>query len=204
MTSGTHDWDGAYQQPDGAPWDIGRPQPAFRELAEQGALTGALLDSGCGTGENGLLAASCGATVLGVDLSPTAIARATAKAAERGLDARFAAGNVLEMSIPTDAFDTVIDSGLFHSFDDDDRPRYVEVLRRATKVGGTFYLMCFSDRQPGDWGPRRVTDAEIRAAFADGWTVERIDPSRFDVRPSTVEGFAGTFAEAWLSTIRRT
>jgi len=44
-------WDEAYAASRPAPWDIGRPQPAFVRLAEQGLLSGRVLDSGCGTGE---------------------------------------------------------------------------------------------------------------------------------------------------------
>jgi SAM-dependent methyltransferase len=56
------------------PWDIGRPQPAFLELAERGELRGRVLDVGCGTGEHALMAASFGLEATGIDTSPTAIA----------------------------------------------------------------------------------------------------------------------------------
>jgi len=79
-----------------APWDIGSPQPTFVRLADEGRLTGRLLDAGCGTGENALLAASRGADVTGIDLAPTAIARARAKASERGLTARFEIADALD------------------------------------------------------------------------------------------------------------
>ena len=83
-----HDWDDSYAGPP-PPWDIGRPQPAFVRLAEAGALTGALLDAGCGTGEHTILAALHGARALGIDVSPRAIEIARRKAAERGIDASF-------------------------------------------------------------------------------------------------------------------
>jgi SAM-dependent methyltransferase len=193
------EWDSAYQRDDPAPWDIGRPQPVFQTLADQGAFVGALLDAGCGTGEHTLLAASCGATAMGVDLSPAAIDKAREKAAGRGLSARFEAGDILEMSLPSDGFDTVVDSGLFHVFDDGDRARYVSVLADAVRSGGMCYLACFSDRQPGDWGPRRVTREELFEAFSDGWSVEQIDEIVFEINPlPEVPAVAG-----WLATIRR-
>ena len=55
-TGPAHDWDSSYTG-SSPPWDIGRPQPAFLRLADAGALTGALLDAGCGTGEHTILAA---------------------------------------------------------------------------------------------------------------------------------------------------
>ena len=114
-------WDEAYAASTPAPWDIGRPQPAFVRLAEQGLLAGRVLDSGCGTGENTLRAAARGATATGVDLSARAIAKARAKAAERGLAARFETGDVLRLGDLGLTAEVIIDSGVFHVFDDEAR-----------------------------------------------------------------------------------
>ncbi len=174
-------------------------QPAFVRLADKGLLTRDLLDVGCGTGENSLLAASRGADVTGIDLSPTAIARARAKASERAIAARFEVADALDLGRLIFTVDTVIDSGVFHVFNDDDRARYVTSLGSAVKPGGVLYLMCFSDRQPGTWGPRRVSADELRAAFSDGWVIESMTADTFDVNP--VEGT--TQVQAWLATITR-
>ena len=177
------------------PWDIGRPQPAIVRLAETGQIKGSVLDVGCGTGENVLYLAEHGYPAAGVDGAPTAIKKARAKAKRRGLNASFEVGDALNLPTPERQFDTVIDSGLFHVFSDDERPRFRESLGRVVRRGGTYFLMCFSDQQPGDWGPRRVTQAEIRAVFGDGWRVNSIEPSAFET----------TFgdAQAWLATISR-
>jgi len=195
----TSSWDDSYTGTAPPPWDIGRPQSAFVRLADEGRLSGRVLDSGCGTGEHALLAAGRGADVTGIDVAPTAIARARAKAVERGLQARFEVADSLDLEQLGRTFDTVIDSGVFHVFGDEDRPRYVASLAAVLRPSGTCYLMCFSDREPGDWGPRRVRSDELRAAFNDGWTVESVIPDRFDINP------VGdlTQAEAWLATIRR-
>src|ERR1700744_6440585 len=180
-------WDTVYV-PGAAPppWDIGRPQPAFLRLADRELLSGLLLDAGCGTGEHTLLAAARGAEATGVDISPRAIARARDKAAERGLQARFEVADVLSLRQLGMAFDTVIDSGVFHVFDDVDRVRYVTNLAGVLQPGGRCYLMCFSDRQPGEYGPRRVSQDELRAAFSDGWTVTSIEASTFEVNPGSL------------------
>ena len=187
-------WDAAYSRDAPAPWDIQRPQPAIRALAESGRLTGAVLDSGCGTGEHALLAAAGGARVMGVDLSGVAVERARRKASDRGLDVRFEAGDVLTMALPQAAFDVVIDSGVLHGFDDDDRRRYVERLHATLRPGGRCYLLCFSDRQPGDWGPRRLRREEIVETFASGWNVARIEPVVFEINPLP----EATEVQAWL------
>jgi len=194
----TSEWDDAYAGEAPPPWDIGRPQPEFQAVAEHGQLRGRVLDCGCGTGEHTLLAAAQGADAVGIDLSPLAIELARGKAAARGLDARFEVADVLTMSESSQPFDVVIDSGVFHVFNDEDRARYVAALRHLTQPGSVCYLMCFSDRQPGDWGPRRVRETELQAAFAHGWDID-ISPATFAVRP-----IAGTTeVQAWFATIRR-
>lgn len=193
-----HDWDDSYAGPP-PPWDIGRPQPAFVRLAEAGAFTGALLDAGCGTGEHTILAARHGARALGVDISPRAVEAARRKAAERGVDARFQVADALRLDASGETFDTAVDSGLFHVFDDAARARYVAAVTAVLRPDGHLHLMCFSDRQPGDWGPRRVTEAELRTAFAAGWRIESLDRDQFDINP----GFGGPTAQAWLADFVR-
>jgi SAM-dependent methyltransferase len=193
------EWDASYTGDTPAPWDIGRPQPALVRLADEGRLTGRLLDAGCGTGENALLAAGRGADVTGIDVAPTAIARARAKAAARGLAARFEVADALDLGRLGLTADIVIDSGVFHVFGDDDRARYVASLAGVLRPAGVCYLMCFSDRQPGAWGPRRVRADELRAAFSDGWAVESITADTFDI--NSMNG--ATQVQAWLAAIRR-
>jgi len=192
-------WDSAYEAGSRAPWDIGRPQPAFARLADKGLLSGRMLDAGCGSGEHALLAAARGADVVGVDISPRAIERARHKAAERGLAVRFEVADALSLDGLGLTFDTVVDSGLFHVFDDADRARYVTSLASVLPPGGTCYLMCFSERQPGAMGPRRVRQEELRTAFSDGWAFISIAAEAFEVNP----GLGTPTAQAWLATIRR-
>jgi len=198
MTTPSAGWDSAYHD-HLPPWDIGRPQPAFVSLADSGLLSGRVLDAGCGTGEHALLAAAHGATAMGVDLSALAIERGRGKAAERGLTARFEVADALYLGRLGESFDTVIDSGLFHVFDDADRARYVTSLAAVIEPGGWYYMMCFSDSQPGVWGPRRVRREEILSAFADGWAVESLTPDTFTV--NRVEDTMSV--SAWLAVIRR-
>ncbi len=197
-TGPAHDWDDSYA---GAapPWDVGHPQPAFLRLADAGALTGALLDAGCGTGEHTILAAGRGADALGIDISQRAIEIARRKADERGVEASFRVLDALHLDTLGESFETILDSGLFHVFDDAARARYVTALHVALRPGGHLHLMCFSDRQPGDWGPRRVTEGELRAAFESGWRFDSLTPERFDINP----GLGTPNAEAWLADIVR-
>jgi SAM-dependent methyltransferase len=196
----TPSWDDSYARSEPPPWDIGQPQPAFVRLAARGLLAGRVLDAGCGTGEQTLLVASSGAEALGVDISPLAIERARGKAAARGIKARFEVADVLSLGDLQLTFDTIIDSGVFHVFDDENRARYVTSLASVLRPGGRLYLMCFSDRQPGTLGPRRVSQDELRAAFRDGWTVVAIQADTFEVNPSV---FGTATVQAWQATISR-
>lgn len=103
-----------------------------------------------------------------------------------------------------EVFDTAIDSGLFHVFSDDDRRRYLDGLASVLKLGGKFYLLCFSDDEPGTQGPRRVSEKEIRDAFADGWNVESIERSRYEVRPDpTDSSFKDGGPKAWFVVVKK-
>jgi cyclopropane fatty-acyl-phospholipid synthase-like methyltransferase len=176
------------------------PQPAFVSLAEQGLLSGRVLDSGCGTGEQTLLAAAHGADAMGVDISGRAIQRAIQKAAERGLRARFEVADALQLGDLGLMFDAIIDSGVFHVFDNANRARYVASLASVLRPGGHCYLICFSDRQPGTSGPRRVRQDELRTAFRHGWTIASIQAAAFELNQT---GLGISSAQAWLAVIER-
>jgi SAM-dependent methyltransferase len=185
-----------------APWDIDRPQRAFVDAADE--ITGSILDAGCGTGENALFFAARGRTVTGFDFLPGPIEQAKRKAAERGLAASFLVRDALALGGWPEAFDSAIDSGLFHVFNDDDRRRYVGGLASNLRPGGRLFLLCFSEEEPGDQGPRRVTQAEIDAAFSEGWIVESIEPAHYEVRPDHKDlRFSPGGAKAWFAVVRK-
>ncbi len=185
------------------PWDIGRPQKAFTDVAER--VAGSILDAGCGTGENALFFAERGHKVTGIDFLAGPIEAAKRKAAERGLTATFLVMDALALNELPEVFDSVIDCGLFHVFNDDDRQRYVEGLASVLKPGGQLFLLCFSDAEPEGQGPRRISRKGIEDAFSDGWAVESVEPSRYEVRPDREDmGFSEGGPKAWLVVVRRT
>ncbi len=191
-------WDASYVGGP-APWDIGRPQPAIARLVSAGGLTGPVLDAGCGTGENTLLVASQGLEVLGVDVAETALAMARGKARERELQAEFVVGDAFHLERLGRKFETVVDCGLFHTFNSDERPGYVASLTAVTVPGATLYVLCFSDQEPGT-GPHPVREEELREAFgADtAWDVVSIKADRILTRFHDDNG-----VPAWFATIKR-
>lgn len=155
-------WDEAYKGT--PPWDVGHPQPAFQALIKGGEIKpGRALDIGCGRGENAIMLAMSGFDVTGIDLIEDAISDAKAKAIERHIKVSFVAGDVLHMDrlFMKGEFDIVIDSGLFHVMTDEERPVFVRQVHRVLKAGGKYFMLCFSDKEPEGYGPRRVSKAEI-------------------------------------------
>lgn len=178
------------------PWDIGRPQTEIIRLAAKGEIRGDVLDVGCGTGENVLYLAGLGHKGLGIDLSPTAIEKARQKAESRRQEVRFVVGDALRLDHLRVRFDSVIDCGLFHTFSDEMRRTFTNSLESVLKRGGTYFMLCFSEHEPADWGgPRRVTQKEIRNTFGEGWRINYIREARFETNWAQVEG------RAWLSSI---
>jgi ubiquinone/menaquinone biosynthesis C-methylase UbiE len=190
-------WDASYH--DGpAPWDIGQPQPAIARLASAGGIVGPTLDVGCGTGENALLVASLGLSVVGVDVAETALAIARKKAHQRGIEVEFAVADAFELESLERKFQTILDCGLFHTFNGDERPAYLTSLESVIEHDGTLYVLCFSD-QGLDIGPHPVSREELKAAFnvANRWNIAAVQPDRIQTR------FHHDGVPAWLATIKR-
>jgi SAM-dependent methyltransferase len=190
-------WDASYR--DGpAPWDLERPQPAVVRLASRGAFAGRVLDAGCGAGDNALHIASLGLPVLGFDVAQRAVAMAREKAAEQGLDVEFLVADALRLDGLGRTFDTVLDCGLFHTFDAGERTRYLTSLESVTAVGSTMYVLCFSD-EGAETGPHPVRRAELESTFdaRSSWKVVAIECERLETR------FHDTGASAWCATVSR-
>jgi SAM-dependent methyltransferase len=167
-------------------------------VASKGGFAGAVLDAGCGTGENALHVASLGLSVLGVDVAETALAIARAKADARRIKVEFAAADAFQLERLGRKFESVLDCGLFHTFDGNERSGYVASLASVTEHDGTLYVLCFSDHRPAT-GPHPVSQEELRVAFnlGAGWTVAAVEPDRIQTR------FHHDGAPAWFATIRR-
>lgn len=179
------------------PWDIGRPQAEVIRLAEEGGFVGDVLDVGCGTGENALHLAGLGLRVVGIDASPSAVERARAKAAARGIALPFLVADALDLAKLRRRFETALDSGLFHAFAPEQRRAYAHSLCEVLSPGGTLHLLCFSDEEPPGPGPLRIAQHEIGDAFRSMFAITRIRPGRFEslIHPGG--------AKAWVATLVR-
>jgi cyclopropane fatty-acyl-phospholipid synthase-like methyltransferase len=179
-----------------SPWDIDRPQPAIVRLAQSGNIVGMVLDAGCGTGENSLYLSSLGHEVIAIDTAQEAIEKARRKSLERRIRVNFRLVDALALPCLGLTFDTVIDSGLFHVFSDEERVEYANNLGAVLMPGGRYFMLCISERETRE-SPRRVTQAEIRDTFRDGWIINDIQETRFE----TLVHEGG--ASAWLASISK-
>jgi len=189
-------FEAVYASPEPPPWDIPRPQRAVTALADLGEFTSPILDLGCGTGENALHLASLGFDLTGVELVEAALAKARRKAKERRVQVDLRQGDALALP-EMKPFATILDCGFFHVLSDEQRGAYLASLARVSHPGTVLHLLCFSDREPGQAGPRRIAADELRATFEPAWNVDRIRSVRLEshLHPDG--------ARSWLATMTR-
>src|SRR5690242_8046393 len=179
------DWDDAYQEKGffggPPPWNIGEPQPELGALHRAGKFRSDVLDAGCGYAELSLALAADGYTVVGIDLTPTAIAAATQAAQERGLaNATFVQADITSFTGYDDRFNTVLDSTLFHSLPVEGRDGYLRSVHRAAAPGASFFILVFAKGAfPAELEtkPNEVDEDELRDAVAKHWEVDEIRPA---------------------------
>lgn len=164
-------WNEVYENETVPPWDTGKPQPALVNAIGSDGLSGRVFDVGCGTGTHALWAAAKGHTAVGVDFSEKGIMQARAKAEEQSLDATFRVADALDFPNDIGTFDTVLDSGLFHAFQSEEREDYARELASIVSVGGRVFLVGFAEGAPGDGGPNPITPDDVSSAFVEEWNV---------------------------------
>lgn len=185
MANEVMDWDGAYRQKgvfEGPPpWNIGEPQPELAALVRAGKVRSDVLDAGCGYAELSLALAAEGYTVVGVDLTSTAIAAAAQAAEERGLsNASFVQADITSLTGYDGRFNTVMDSTLFHSLPVEGRDGYLRSVHRAAAPGANYYVLVFAKGAfppEAEQGPNTVDDYELRAAVSKYWEIDEIRPA---------------------------
>jgi SAM-dependent methyltransferase len=161
------------------PWDTKAPKAHVIAWQTAGLINGDVLDIGCGTGDNAVYLAQQGHHVTGLDISPTALITAEHRAKTAGVNIRFAVADATKLDGYTDAFDTVIDSGMFHCLDDAGKRAYARSLHRATRVGATLLLSCFSDGNAADaeWPLPVVSEQTLRDSLSGaGWHITSLEP----------------------------
>ncbi|MEM8955705.1 MAG: methyltransferase domain-containing protein [Verrucomicrobiota bacterium] len=177
---GSPDWEGAYLA-GRMPWDKGEAAPPLVTYLEgAGEVRGRVLVPGCGLGHDVRVLASHGAEeVVGLDISETAVAKATAL--ERSGNERYVLGDLFDLEDEMRGhFDWVFEHTCFCAIDPSLRAEYVEAVYGALKPGGkilgVFFLDPYDDEhQPGQGPPHGATVEEIEELFGarfepvEGW-----------------------------------
>ncbi len=179
-------------------WDIGRPQPELLVVFDELALTGSVLDLGCGTGENTLELARRGLEAWGLDSTTAALTIAERKRTTRGLIATFVHGDALDLASLSRTFDTVLDCGLYHVLEDEERRTYCRQLNHVLRPGGSFLMLGLATNRGGP-GPRGYSIDELRADLDGGYHEVFVRPASFWARSE--QGYKRV--PAWLSLFIR-
>lgn len=160
-------WDDVYQSDQPPPWDIGEPQPALAPLLANAVSD--VLDAGCGTGALALALAAQGHTVVGMDISGVAVAKAADAAAQQSLTtATFVQADLTTLTGYDGRFSTIYDSGCLSSLPEpDQRPDYMAALTKAAAPGASLYILA-RDEHSGS-----VTEDELLQVVLDAgaWTI---------------------------------
>lgn len=174
---GFPDWETLYksQAVETMPWFHPSLDPDLdRALKDRGLVAGSLLDVGSGPGTQAVALAQRGFSVTATDISGTAVAKARERAAAEGTRLEFVRDDILDTKLKG-PFDLAFDRGCFHVLPPDRRPDYVRTLARLLRPAGILFLKCFSDLQPGDQGPHRLSPDMVREAFASTFEVVSIE-----------------------------
>jgi len=203
-TGPTGDWEKVYATSDVAtlPWYTpGLDGDIERALTVHRLRRTRILDLGTGPATQAMNLAQRGFEVLATDISSSAIKKAKAAAKAAGLSIEFRVDNVLTSKLASNLVDAIIDRGVFHVLPKAKRSIYVRTVHRILRPDGWLFLKCFSDKEPGTWGPYRIAESELREYFQGPFDIESIVKTVFDgnVRPQPKALFA-TFRRAAASS----
>ncbi len=161
------DWNDRYRTGE-TPWDTSTPDSYLVEFIHSSSIEkGKALDVGCGTGTNTLWLANEGFSVIGIDMSSVAIAKAHDKIRGANADCRFETLDFLRGTVPNGPFDLVFDRGCFHVFDKaSDRGRFAEHVASLLAPGGTWLsLIGSTEGHKRDYGPPRRSARDVVGAI---------------------------------------
>ena len=189
------DWEKLYATSDVAtlPWYTpGLDADIERALKAHRLRGGRLLDLGTGPATQAMNFAKRGFDVVATDISPSAIKKAKATAKRAGLSIAFLVDNVLKSKLEPNLVDVVVDRGVFHVLPADRRPIYVQTVHRVLRPNGWLFLKCFSDKQPGNWGPNRIPESDLRGCFRGPFEIRSVVETVFhgNVSPAPKALFA--------------
>ncbi|HYM39316.1 MAG TPA: class I SAM-dependent methyltransferase [Thermoplasmata archaeon] len=199
VSTPTNWWEDVYRSSDVAdlPWYTPNLDSDLERALKEHLVSGArVLDIGTGPATQAIALTKRGYEVVATDIAPSAIAKARHAASREAVRIDFRVDNILASKLQDALVDAIVDRGVFHTLAPDARPTYVAAVHRVLRPAGLLFLKTFSDKEPGSYGPHRISAQELRDAFRSRFTVESIVDAAFQgtLRPSP---------KAWFATMRR-
>jgi SAM-dependent methyltransferase len=187
-------WDILYRDTrvEDLPWFYKDLDPDLdRALEERDITRGSFLDICTGPGTQAVQLANRGFSVTGTDIAVFAIEKA------KGLssDVKFVQDDMLNPKLGK-RFDFIFDRGCFHTVPPTKRKQYVRSVKKLLRDGGLLFLKCFSTKEPGTWGPYRISKEDIVDTFSNDFDIERMREARFSRTD-------GPGAHAWFVEMRK-
>ena len=168
------DWEDRYRTGD-MPWEKGAPHPALIDFLKSNPVHGCVLVPGCGTGHDVRALAATADEVVGLDIAPSAIARAKLQPSVGG--ERYQLGDLFALPQKLrGVFDVVFEHTCFCAIDPSLREKYVSAVASALKRGGHLLAIFYLDPglDPGEPGPPHgVTREELDRFFSPTFTLLR-------------------------------
>ncbi len=191
-------WDSAYRR-DGLPgWDTDRTSSNLQEALRRGLVKPCrAAELGCGTGTNAVYLAEQGFDVTGIDIAPSALARAAGRAKAAGAQVQWRLADATNMP-DLEPFDFVFDRGCYHGVRQANAAGYVQSLRKLTRQGARVLILAGNANEARASGPPRVKEEQIRADFSADFNLLELRETRFDTRQPGVQG-----ALAWFILLER-
>jgi SAM-dependent methyltransferase len=192
------DWNDHYAAGE-IPWDTGEPDEHLVSFVRGGRVsTGAALEIGCGTGTNSVWLAEQGFPVLGLDVSPLAVAAARAKLVSRQVACRFEVRDFLAEPVTGGPFVLAFDRGCWHSFDEPaERARFAARVAELLAPGGLWLsLIGSTEGPPREEGPPRRTARDVAAAVEPALEL-------LELRSIAFESLGAHAPRAWFCLSRR-
>ena len=161
-------------------WDLGEPNPVFRNLLANGQLSpGRMLVVCAGRGHDAREFARHGYQVTAVDFSPFA-ARAMSRLADPGTPMEILQRDLFTLPHELDGtFDYVLEYTCYCAIDPKRRTEFVDLIDRLLKPGGIYISLAFPLTQQKGGPPVAVAVPELLHLFQerDFKLIEREQPS---------------------------